>query len=113
MERINIILPEHTVRAIDRLSRPRERSRFIQRAVEHYINTQSPEAIVERLKHTALRDQDLDQEIANDWSIVDQESWQQFEQQEKQVKAIPKGAKSTSRRSRRLSGQRFKRPGQH
>ena len=101
MERINIILPEDTLRTIDRLARRGERSRFIRRAVEHYVATATPEAIAEQLKQTAIRDRDLDQEIANDWSAIDQESWQQFEQQEKSAPAIPAGAKSTSRRSHR------------
>src|SRR3954451_9599390 len=61
-KRINVILPEATVKTIDRLSRPGQRSRFIQRAVQHYVATASPEALQERLKHAALRDHDLDLE---------------------------------------------------
>jgi len=38
-KRINIILPQDTVRTIDRLSLPGQRSRFIHRAVEHYVAT--------------------------------------------------------------------------
>ena len=72
-KRINVILAENTVRTIDRLSRPGQRSRFIERAVQHYVTTASPEALQERLKQAALRDQDLDVEIASDWFAVDQE----------------------------------------
>jgi metal-responsive CopG/Arc/MetJ family transcriptional regulator len=71
-KRINIILPEDTLRTIDRMARPRGRSRFIQRAVDHYVAT-SPEALDERLRQAALRDYDLDLEIANDWIAVDQQ----------------------------------------
>jgi CopG family transcriptional regulator/antitoxin EndoAI len=74
-KRINVILAENTVRTIDRLSRPGQRSRFIERAVQHYVATASPEALQERLKHAAIRDQDLDLEIATDWFSVDQEQW--------------------------------------
>ena len=99
-KRINVILPENTVRTIDRLSRPGQRSRFIERAVQHYVTTASPEALQERLKQAALRDHDLDLEIASDWFAVDQEQWQKLENQEKpQAKTGPKRAKSTSRRS--------------
>jgi metal-responsive CopG/Arc/MetJ family transcriptional regulator len=74
-KRINVILPEDTLRAIDRLTRPGQRSRFIQRAVEHYVATASPQSLCERLKTAALRDRDLNLEIAQDWFAVDQEHW--------------------------------------
>ena len=79
--RINVILPESTVRTIDRLSRPGQRSRFIDRAVQHYVITASPEALQERLKQAALRDHDLDLEIAGDWLAVDQEQWRKLDKQ--------------------------------
>jgi hypothetical protein len=101
-KRINVILAENTVRTIDRLSRPGQRSRFIERAVQHYVTTASTEALQERLKQAAIRDQDLDVEIARDWFSVDQEQWQKLDGQEKRQKAIGrKEAKSTSRRSTR------------
>ena len=101
-KRINVILQEATVRTIDRLSRPGQRSRFIERAVHHYVTTASPEALEERLRQAALRDHDLDREIASDWFAVDQEQWQKLENQEN--RRAPSGreeAKSTSRRSTR------------
>lgn len=101
-KRINVILPEATVKTIDGLSRPGQRSRFIERAVQHYVNTASPEALQERLKQAALRDRDLDAEIASDWFAVDQEQWDKLEKQEqKQAKIGRSGVKSTSRRSTR------------
>jgi hypothetical protein len=70
--------------------------------VQHYVTTASPEALQERLKQAALRDHDLDLEIASDWSAVDQEQWQKLENQETpQAQAGRKEAKSTSRRSTR------------
>ena len=101
-KRINVILRDDTVRTIDRLSRPGLRSRFIERAVQHYVTTASPEALQERLKQAALRDRDLDVEITSDWSAVDREQWQKLDKQEKpQLRAGRKEAKSTSRRSTR------------
>jgi len=99
-KRINVILPETTVRTINRLARPGQRSRFIDRAVQHYVTTASAEALQERLKQAALRDQDLDLEIASDWFAVDQEQWQNLDEHEKR-QATPgrKEAKSTSRQS--------------
>jgi hypothetical protein len=111
-KRINIILPEDTIRTIDRLSRPGQRSRFIHRAVEHYVATASSEALYERLKQAAIRDRDLDLETYHDWSAVDQEQWQQLDTQENQPKPTGrKGAQSTSLRSTRRSGTKSKRPG--
>jgi CopG family transcriptional regulator/antitoxin EndoAI len=101
-KRINVILGDDTVRTIDRLSRPGLRSRFIERAVQHYVTTASPEALQKRLKEAALRDRDLDVEITSDWSAVDREQWQKLDKQEKpQLRAGRKEAKSTSRRSTR------------
>ena len=95
-KRINVILPEATVRTIDRLSRPGQRSRFIDRAVQHYVTTASPEALQERLKQAALRDRDLDLEIASDWFAVDREQWQKLENQEnRQSTSGREEAKST------------------
>ena len=99
-KRINIILADTTLKTIDRLSRRGQRSRFIERAVQHYVRTNSPQALQERLKQAALRDRDLDLEIAGDWSAVDQEQWQGLESPaERQPRVGQKEAKSTSQRS--------------
>jgi CopG family transcriptional regulator/antitoxin EndoAI len=95
-KRINIVLPEDTLRTIDRMARPGQRSRFIQKAVQHYVATASPEALQERLKQAAIRDRDLDMETANDWSAVDREQWQRLEDQERHPRTGRSGAKSIS-----------------
>lgn len=63
--------PETTIRTLDRLSKPGERSRLIDKAVLHYAATRSVEGLRERLKEAALRDRDLDRETAGEWSAVD------------------------------------------
>ena len=111
-QRINVVLPEATVRTIDRLARPGQRSRFIDRAVQHYVATASAEALQGRLKQAALRDHDLDLEIAGDWFAVDQEQWQKLDEQERRQATVGrKEAKFTSRHSTRQSGTRSKKPG--
>src|SRR4051812_28289645 len=99
-KRINVILPETTIRAIDRMAKPGQRSQFINRAVEHYVATQSVEAVRKRLEFTAVRDRDLDREIAQDWFAVDQEAWrQQLDNTESpRMPATRSVEKSTSRR---------------
>jgi CopG family transcriptional regulator/antitoxin EndoAI len=101
-KRINVILPETTVRTIDRIAKPGQRSRFINRAVEHYVATQSVEAVRKRLEIAAIRDRDLDREIAQDWFAVDQEAWRQLENpKSSRNPATQNVEKSTSRRSTR------------
>src|ERR1022692_2890524 len=78
-KRINIVLPETTIRTIDRMAPPGQRSRFIDQAVQHFVANRSAEALRAQLEHAAVRDRDLDREIAADWFAVDQESWQRLE----------------------------------
>lgn len=100
-KRINVIMPTDTIRTIDRMVRPGQRSEFITRAVEHYVATQSAEAIQKLLEVTAVRDRDLDQQVLEDWFEVDQQSWQHIDQQADNTSKPPpirNGVRSTSRR---------------
>ena len=99
-KRINIVLPQTTIQTIDRMTKPGERSRFIDQAVRHYVANRSAEALRAQLEHTAVRDRDLDHEIAADWIAVDRETWQQREEAKPRRKpATRSGEKYTSRRS--------------
>ena len=101
-KRINIILPEATVRTIDRMVKPGQRSRFIDTAVRHYVANRSVEALRAQLESAAVRDQDLDREVASDWFAVDQQTWQQLDEPKTVRKSVtPNGGRSTSRRSTR------------
>ena len=101
-KRINIVLPDATVQTIDRMVKPGQRSRFIDTAVQHYVANRSVEALRAQLERTAVRDQDLDREVASDWFAVDQQTWQQLDESKTIRKsATPSGARSTSRRSTR------------
>ena len=98
--RINVVLPEATLQAIDRLARPGQRSRFIEHAVEHYVATASPAALQERLERAAIRDCDIDLEISRDWFAVDQEQWRKLGKRERRHSAGGRSAaKSSLRRS--------------
>jgi CopG family transcriptional regulator/antitoxin EndoAI len=100
-KRLNIVLPTATVQTIDRLVKPGERSRFINQAVQYYIAERSTEALRARLERAAVRDQDIDREVAADWFAVDQEAWQRLDNPEKAKRRSRSAAKSTSRRSTR------------
>jgi len=100
-KRLNIVLPTATVQTIDRLVKPGERSRFINQAVQHYVAERSTAALRIQLEQAAVRDQDLDREIAADWFAVDQEAWQRLDTPKKAKRNSRSAAKSTSRRSTR------------
>jgi CopG family transcriptional regulator / antitoxin EndoAI len=76
----------------DRATKSGERSRFINRAVQYYAATHSPDALRELLKQAALRDRDLAEEVARDWRVVDREAWQTLNRGERKVKRSTQGA---------------------
>jgi hypothetical protein len=80
-KRINVILPEATISTIDRLVKPGERSRLIDKAVRHYVATRSTEALREQFKQATIRDRDLDAETVDEWADVDRQLWQHNNQQ--------------------------------
>ena len=101
-KRINIVLPETTIQTIDRIVKPGQRSRFINQAVDHYVANRSAEALRAKLERAAIRDRDLDREVAADWFAVDQESWQRLDKPKgRRNRTTPGAEKSTSRRSTR------------
>jgi CopG family transcriptional regulator/antitoxin EndoAI len=97
-KRLNIILPDATVRILDRVTAKGDRSRFISQAVLHYVQTHGAANLRERLKQGALANAKLDLEIAEDWFPVEQEAWQRLDREERAAKTSRGGAKSTSRR---------------
>jgi len=110
--RINVILPESTLKSLSKVAKPGERSKFIDKAVRHYIANDSKEALRARLEFTARRDVDLDREIMEEWADADRESWQKFiESTPEPVLYSLDGVKSTSRSSTRRSVTKSKKRG--
>jgi hypothetical protein len=110
--RINVVLPESTIKSLGKVAKPGERSQFIDKAVRHYIANESKEALRARLEFTTRRDVDLDREIMEDWAEVDRESWQNFIASNPEPDLYSLGAaKSTSRSSTRPSVTKSKRRG--
>jgi metal-responsive CopG/Arc/MetJ family transcriptional regulator len=66
-KRINVILPDATLQIIDRMTKNGDRSRFIDHAVRYYAANRSVDLLREQLERSAVRDRDLDREIAADW----------------------------------------------
>lgn len=78
-KRINIVLPAETLAVLDRAAAKGNRSRFIDRAVRHYIETQGRESLRERLKREAIENAKRDLSIAADWFPLEEEAWRTFE----------------------------------
>ena len=75
-KRINITLPEETLRLIDRVSEKGDRSRLINQAVKHYLETVGRANLKRRLKEGAERNAERDLQLTHDWFFLEEEAWQ-------------------------------------
>jgi len=73
--RINISLPEETVRLLDRISNRGDRSRLINEAVRRYVSSRRRAALRKRLKEGALRRAERDLRLSAEWFLLDEEVW--------------------------------------
>ncbi len=73
--RINITLPEETVRLIDRVSKKGDRSRLIDKAVKRYVSDARRATLRKRLKQGALRRADRDLRLAEESFFLEEEAW--------------------------------------
>jgi CopG family transcriptional regulator/antitoxin EndoAI len=74
--RVNITLPEDTLRLIDRAVDQGNRSRFIDEAVRHFVHTQTRAQLRKLLKEGAQRHAARDRALAEEWFPLDEEAWQ-------------------------------------
>lgn len=74
--RINVILPEETVRLLDRVTSKGNRSRLISDAVLHYISSRGRRNLAEQLKAGAVANANRDMAIAEEWFPLEEEAWQ-------------------------------------
>ena len=75
-KRINVILPTATMAVLDRVATKGNRSALIDRAIRHYVKTQSQHNLREQLKQEALANAERDLEIAAEWFPLEEEAWQ-------------------------------------
>jgi CopG family transcriptional regulator/antitoxin EndoAI len=75
-KRINIILPEETIRVLDRVAPKGNRSRLISDAIVHYVTSRAKSNLAEQLKQGALAHGRRDLELAGEWFSIDEEAWQ-------------------------------------
>ncbi|MBI2818180.1 MAG: hypothetical protein HYX72_14695 [Acidobacteria bacterium] len=83
-KRLNIILPEETVRVLDRVASRGNRSRLIDQAVLHYVRSRSRENLRERLKEGYLANAKANLKLAQEWFPLEEEAWQKANRKGKQ-----------------------------
>ena len=75
-KRINVVLPVETIKVLDRVAPKGSRSRFISRAVLHYVETQGKKSLREQLKAGYLANAGENLKIAAEWFPLEEEAWQ-------------------------------------
>ena len=73
--RLNITLPEETLRLIDRVAAKGNRSRLIAEAVAHYVRATGRTRLRRRLKQGAIRRAQRDLRLSREWFSLDEEVW--------------------------------------
>ena len=78
-QRINITLPEETLRLVDRVAKKRDRSQFIDRALKYYIDQVGRANLRKQLKEGAIRRAERNLQLAGEWFPLEEEAWQRLE----------------------------------
>jgi CopG family transcriptional regulator/antitoxin EndoAI len=89
-KRINIVLSDKTVEILDRVAAKGARSRFIDRAVRHFIETQGRRTLRRQLKAGYRANAERDLTIAAEWFPLEEEAWRASEA----AARVPKKIKS-------------------
>ena len=79
-KRINIVLPDKTLAVLDRVAARGARSRFIDRAVRHYVETQGRHSLREQLKAGYRANAERDLAMAAEWYPLEEEAWRTLEE---------------------------------
>ncbi|MBI1746043.1 MAG: hypothetical protein HYR55_05560 [Acidobacteria bacterium] len=78
-KRINITLPDETIRLIDRVTKRGNRSRFIDRAVKRYVDEAGRRNLRMLMKEEAIRWAERDLKLAEEWFPLEEEACQHIE----------------------------------
>ena len=70
-KRLNITLPEQTVRLMDRVAGKGQRSRLIAQAVHRYVEQQGKTRLRKRLEEGARARAERDLRLAEEWFQID------------------------------------------
>lgn len=74
-QKIDITLPEDTIRLIDRIATKSDRSRLIDNAIRHYVEVIGRANLRKQLKKGAVRRAERDLGLAGEWFILEEEVW--------------------------------------
>ena len=74
-KRVNVTLPEETIRLIDRSASHGNRSRFIDEAVKYFVREHGQTHLRRLLEEGAERRGARDLAIAEEWFPVDRDAW--------------------------------------
>jgi CopG family transcriptional regulator/antitoxin EndoAI len=74
-QRINVSLPEETVKLIDRVTRKGNRSRLIDAAVRHYVRSVGRAKLQDQLAEGYRKLAKSSLETAAEWFPLDEEAW--------------------------------------
>lgn len=77
--RINIALPEETVRLIDRVAAKGKRSHLIAEAIRYYVAETGRAQLRKRLREGARRRTERDLKLAREWFFLEEEAWRRRE----------------------------------
>ena len=75
-KRINVMLSDETLDVLDRVTARGSRSRFISRAVLHYVKGHAKQNLRERLKAGYVANAQESLKIAREWFPLEHEAWQ-------------------------------------
>ena len=73
--RLNITLPEQTVRLMDRVAGKGRRSSLIDRAVQRYVKEETKANLRKQLAESYRANAALDLQMAEDWFPLEDEAW--------------------------------------
>ncbi len=79
-------MPDTTVAVLDRVASKGALSRFIDRAVRHYVETHGRENLRERLKAGYRANAERDLAMAAEWFPLEEEAWRKLEASRKSKK---------------------------
>jgi CopG family transcriptional regulator / antitoxin EndoAI len=75
-QRLNITLPEETVRLIDSIAKSGNRSRLIDQAVREFLRRKQWASLRKQLEEGARRRAKRDLALNEEWSSLEAEAWQ-------------------------------------
>jgi len=74
-KRVNITLPNKTIKLLDSVANKGERSSFVDRAVHFYIEEVGRSNLNKQLQEGALERSSRDLSLAEDWFLIEEQSW--------------------------------------